>query len=376
MLGGDEEGIVSGEESSYSCGLMPKNVSELKIVNNETDSNIGNDAEDTAQNEQKALSTAAAKSKLAISSNANTRYMTSSKKRKRPVMAPMFERYANDAEKSEIKFSTQHIQELYYIAHIKNLQSILDKGILSHKRAGKLSVPYTDISNGVVQALRSEKILERCNKKKKPLSIHRHAVLYLNPHNAMMFKKKDESICIIRVNKEIINRGDAVISNKNASVSNAEFFTTEAYQLVQEVADKLASNLSTLNTAEKNVQNEYKQVRQSEALLPYEISPIYFTGVIVKNKADMEQVNKILVDTKKMPVEIVPSAFFQVPFPHPLEQFPLKEKTIEKHAYPDTSGDESEAKSSTPPTIITLRRTSGHESEAKSSARSTITLGR
>ena len=38
-------------------------------------------------------------------------------------------------------------EELYYITHIDNLRSILEKGILSHERIAQLELKYTSIYN-------------------------------------------------------------------------------------------------------------------------------------------------------------------------------------------------------------------------------------
>lgn len=266
----------------------------------------------------------------------------------------MFHQYnVEHMRDANVKFKTHHIQELYYIAHLDNLKSILENGILSHKRAGK-SFAHTDISNGGVQDIRASKILERAILNKKPLSIHRHAVLYLNPHNAMMFViMKDEprsNVCIVRVNKDILKRGDAVISSKNASVGDAVFFTKDAYNLNPKAADKLVNNKSYYHNDRE--QEERKQIRQSEVLLPYAISSLYFMGIIVKNDSDKEIVSGILTAaSKQLPIEVVPSVFFQNKSPYPLEDFPPVENVteIQDHDYPASSEDEAEDKPKSPP---------------------------
>lgn len=251
----------------------------------------------------------------------------------------MFYQYNTESTiNNNTEFKAHHIQELYYILPINNLENVMKHGILSHKRAAKFN--RTDISDKVCQNYRATKILERVDKKRKTLSIHRHAVLYINPHNAMMYVKAHENICVVRIHKDILQRGDAVISTENASTRTVEFHTTTSYSLSPKSADYLVNSKSYFHDS---FIQERKRVRQSEVLLPYEISPIYFTGIMVKNISDQGSVNGVLEKiNKQLSVEIVPSVFFQNGVKS-LGEFSIENAAkIDKHKYPDSSDDEAD----------------------------------
>jgi hypothetical protein len=112
---------------------------------------------------------------------------------------------------------TEEIAELYYIVPMKTVPSILEHGILSHNRAAKL--PHADISMREIQ--------DRRGKKQVPggLSLHDYANLYFNGRNKMMAKKRPEhnEICVLRIDRSVLNSPGAVIADRNASSNYALF---------------------------------------------------------------------------------------------------------------------------------------------------------
>ena len=76
------------------------------------------------------------------------------------------------------------VKELYYITHIENLDSIIERGILSHSRAQSISHKKIDMTE--VQERRRTK----CIPGGGPL--HEYANLYFSGRNPMLYKRKDE----------------------------------------------------------------------------------------------------------------------------------------------------------------------------------------
>lgn len=221
------------------------------------------------------------------------------------------------------------IIELYYMTDMENLESILSRGILSHTRIA--TTGHADVSNSGVQALRAKKYLERAVVGKTPLSIHEHAVLYLNPHNAMMHVLRDKEMCVLRISKKILERSGAIISNKNATVKDAGFFTPEAFRLSPASAKMLSIALSTKKEDEDKKERR-KQVRQAEVLIPYAIDPRYIIGIIVKSPEHQVIALAAAIAAERddaLSVRILPSMFF-IPSPDvvfmPLDRFsPIEE---------------------------------------------------
>lgn len=251
-----------------------------------------------------------------------------------------------------------NIQELFYLTHIDNLSSILVNGILSHKRAKKNQPKHQDISNNDVQGRRSKKIIPRVNEVKKPLNLHRHVPLFLNAHNAMTSLKKSESVCILRLYSKILDRGDAVITNRNASTDKADFYTVEAFELTKESTEIIKSSepFCLLGKKSDSEREEFKQVKQAEVLLPYHIHSKYVGGIFVPNEKIEQEVKDILEtipEKKDLHISIHPSIFFIDPkLPNKkyvyLKSFALLSQTKPlnsdfEHEYPDSSDSEDEA---------------------------------
>lgn len=221
----------------------------------------------------------------------------------------MFHQYEQARQNQPL--NSEHIGELYFITPISNLQSILQNGLLSNKRAKRMLPQHEDVSNRGVQNRRATTILERVLPNKNPRSIHRHAVLYLNPHNAMManMKEQKKQVCVLRINKSILSRSDAIISDKNAAIEGACFFTRDAYKLDPDKAEALYLSHSLAPLTVKN-KKEYQNIRQSEALLPYAINSSYIIGIIVGSGQDRTVVQSIVnTSNAQIPIAVVPSIF-------------------------------------------------------------------
>jgi hypothetical protein len=200
------------------------------------------------------------------------------------------------------------IEELYYMCDITNLNSILTRGILSHARAAALA--HTDVSNGEVQNLRANKYLERVDPDKKALSVHEHAVLYINAHNAMMHNIRDKNICVLRISKSLLNRGDVVISNRNAATHAADFYTADAFRLSPTSTGMIISSKAL--GFDKALNEKRIKVRQAEVLAPYMVQAEYIIGIIVPSEASKTEVAAITAAVKPgLPIKILPSLFYK-----------------------------------------------------------------
>jgi len=72
------------------------------------------------------------------------------------------------------------LRNFYYITHIDNLSSVLDKGILSHKRIVEDKIPFTPIYDAEIVA-RRKNIKTPDNR-----NLWDFVNLYFQPRNAMM----------------------------------------------------------------------------------------------------------------------------------------------------------------------------------------------
>jgi hypothetical protein len=109
------------------------------------------------------------------------------------------------------------LSELHYITPIANVASILQRGILSHRRAAKLQ--HCSIAKQEVQDLRAGVRVPGG----RPL--HEYVNLYICARNPMMFKRADlhETTCVLCVSTDVLDRAGVVVTDQNAASRHCRF---------------------------------------------------------------------------------------------------------------------------------------------------------
>jgi len=283
----------------------------------------------------------------------------------------MFTRLRNKVE----ALHKSDIEELHYIAPRSSLPSIMQHGILSHKRAVALATHHEDVSNSQVQFRRDSVLVPRADTTKGRLALHRHANLYLNAHNPMLFvlvwekvagryelkpgvntQFAHQELCVLRIHREILERPDVMLSTCNAAVDGVKFFSPAK-------EDPLYSPRSAYCLTAERIPGYEKargQIRQAEALFPYQIDPSYIGGIFVSCNESLEAVRNVLI-TEGFPSlsVVVNSSLFYLEKPFvPLSQFaPLIPMSAEERAHlhtnlpessPENSDDEGEVEGAGP----------------------------
>ena len=116
-------------------------------------------------------------------------------------------------------------EELYYITHINNLRSILEKGILSHERIEQLKLEYTSIYNDEVISRRKNKLTPRGK------SLWHYVNLYFQPRNSMLFKVvhdsqiREENLVVIGVSNKVLREHSVLITDGNAANYPTQFYS-------------------------------------------------------------------------------------------------------------------------------------------------------
>jgi hypothetical protein len=166
------------------------------------------------------------------------------------------------------------IEELHYIAPISNIPSILQHGILCHNEAMKL--PHVDISMNAIQEKRANK------KVPNGLNLHDYANLYFDARNPMLYKRREqrEELCILRINPDILNLPEVVLSDRNASSAYAKFLPSPA-GLNELDFDRIFAKYWT----DTNLFTEWtnKSIKCAEALVPDRIQSNLIIGAYVCN---------------------------------------------------------------------------------------------
>src|SRR5438874_1863979 len=111
------------------------------------------------------------------------------------------------------------LEELHFITHVDNLSSILEHGILSHRRVREIE--HVSVAMQEIQDRRAVVVVPGG----RPL--HEYANLYINARNKMMYKlhctNRCRGVCIVRVEVAVLDLPGVVIADMNASSDYVAF---------------------------------------------------------------------------------------------------------------------------------------------------------
>ncbi len=124
------------------------------------------------------------------------------------------------------------------------------------------------------------------------MPLHKYANLYFDPKNPMLYKRKDENdrICILKLDKIVLDFEGVIVSDRNASSGYASFYPPEIGLREIDFGLVFASDWR-----DENLYAYYrkKSIKCAEVLVPYLIPYDFVVGAAVCN----EQAQKKLEDT-------------------------------------------------------------------------------
>lgn len=177
------------------------------------------------------------------------------------------------------------ITELYNIAPIMNVSSILQDGILSHTRAEKFD--HQSVAMNEIQKRRQNKQIPGARK------LHDYANLYFDAHNPMLSKVRDrnDNICVLQISPKVLDLPEVIISDCNASCDKVRFYP---------VADGLRAldknrifAHSWIHRDDYMEQLRHGSEKCAEVLVPDSIDPSYISGAMVANQKALTTFQKL-----------------------------------------------------------------------------------
>lgn len=195
---------------------------------------------------------------------------------------------------------------LGYITHVDNLQSILEKGILSHEEVQKENIQYKAVYNQEIVNIRKEK------KTPEGKSLWQYVNLYRWPRNTMLYtvlkNSERNSICVITCYPVSVKKLPGVlITDGNAANNQTKMYPIEAEEgVLRELED--VENLEYWNTADGT-----KRRLQAEVLVPNRIPAEHIQSIYVPNE-EVERKVKQNISNKSVEVIKEPYIFFQPEF--------------------------------------------------------------
>lgn len=189
--------------------------------------------------------------------------------------------------------------ELFYIAHLDNIPSIISNGILSHNRAER--VGHHSIALPEVQGLRAVKKIPQGR------ALHDYVNLYFNPRNPLMYLRRDEvdSLCVLSVHSRVLQAKGAVVSDQNAARDCVAFYDPSVDFEKLDFDKIYLRNWNVLDPFEKYM---LKGILCAEALIPDAVSWNYIKSAYVADDSVLRKLNDFGFDR---PITIKPDMFFR-----------------------------------------------------------------
>ena len=161
------------------------------------------------------------------------------------------------------------LEELHYITPINNIPSILQYGILSHKRAERIAH----------ETVALQEMQERRKDKRLPTGkwLHDYVNLYICARNPMMYRRRDlhQDLCVLRISPEVLDIRGAVVADRNASSEYAAFYPSP--EGLRKVNGELVFS-EYWTHSDQILEWEHKSIKCAEILIPNRLDPSYIMG--------------------------------------------------------------------------------------------------
>jgi len=194
------------------------------------------------------------------------------------------------------------LRGLYYITHINNLTSILQRGIFCHRKIEEEKIEFTPIYDAdIVFSRKNRKVAGESN-------LWDFVNLYFQPRNAMLYRVmffsgvNKEDLLIIGLKSSLLDKNDIFVTTGNAASPYTEFFSSVKAQ-------------KHLKTIKEKTDKEWwasedgsKRELMAECLVPDKVNPKYISEIYVSDEKALNKVKKICGET--IPVIPEPELFF------------------------------------------------------------------
>jgi hypothetical protein len=193
------------------------------------------------------------------------------------------------------------LPELGYIVPIATVPSILQRGILSHRRAEK--IPHVSIAMDEVQKRRAKVTVPNGR------ALHEYANLYICARNPMLFKRKGnhDKICVLRVSTDVLDLANVVITDSNAGSSYVRFRPSPVGLAIVD-AERTFARYWTHPNEDERERFRHTCEKCAEVLVPDVVSIQYITGAYVSGDLGQQGLKNI---APNLPITINADLFFQ-----------------------------------------------------------------
>ena len=191
------------------------------------------------------------------------------------------------------------IRGLYYITHINNLPSILERGILSHEKIQTTRIPYTRIyDNSIVERRRHRSTPEG-------RSLWHYVNLFFQPRNSMLYRVIDETgrqnLAVLGVTNAVLQEQGIFITDGIAASRLTQIHPQPRGLEILQAQQEIIQSRSWISW---NHCEELERKLMAECLVPNQVNPEHIQRFIVANRvvADSLQTRLSPSDIQKLVV--------------------------------------------------------------------------
>jgi hypothetical protein len=191
------------------------------------------------------------------------------------------------------------LHELGYIVPIATVPSILQHGILSHRRAE--GVAHQSIALQEVQDRRARVVVPNGR------ALHEYVNLYICPRNPMLFKRKDDhdQLCVLRVSPDVLDLPDVVVTDVNAARGYVRFRPAPDGL---EIVNRERTFATYWTHQDERDEHHHVGQKQAEVLVPERVGDQYVTGAYVSNGLSQQ---RLLASAPNLLITVNADLFFQ-----------------------------------------------------------------
>ena len=179
----------------------------------------------------------------------------------------------------------EDIIEIHFISPIENVASILDRGILSNRRAARFAH----------RSVAMEEVQDRRRNKRIPGAglLHEYANLYFDAHNPMLSRRRDrnDDICVLRIDHAVLDMPGIIVTDRNGASDYARFYAVSAG--IQALDKDLVFARFWTNADDPYEAMRHKSIKCAEALVPDCVDPEFLIGVYVANDRALRAVEAL-----------------------------------------------------------------------------------
>lgn len=189
------------------------------------------------------------------------------------------------------------VTELHCIMPIGNIASVMHHGILSHEQAAKL--PHHSVAMQEIQDRRDQKAVPN------GLRLHQYANLYFHARNPMLFKRRNEEVCVLTLSTMVFGLPAVVITDQNAASDYARFLSPTQWRVLE--FDDIFS-LDWRHPDDEYRYYRHKSRKCAEVLVPRKVSANLITGAYSPDNATRDSLKRTGFS---LPITVNPNFFFR-----------------------------------------------------------------